>query len=50
MDAQINGVEPVTLSDVLRLATWSRERSTEELQSFINKRHDALGNVDLAIE
>lgn len=47
MEAQSGGVEPVTLNDILGLASWSRERSSEELQSFIESRHAALDEVDL---
>ena len=49
MDMQNAGVEPVSLSDILSLATWERERTSEELQSFINTRHaalDSLGDFD----
>jgi hypothetical protein len=35
-------VEPVTMSEVLSLATWDRPRSAEELQSFISRREAAL--------
>jgi len=42
MDIQNAGVEPVSLSDILSLATWDRERSSEELQDFITRRHQAL--------
>lgn len=38
--------QSVTLSDVLGLATWNRQRSSEELQSFINTRHAALADGD----
>lgn len=31
-------IEPVTVSDILDLATWNRPRSSEELQNFINTR------------
>ncbi len=42
METQTEKIEPVTLTDVLNLATWSRERTSEELQSFITARHLAL--------
>ncbi|MET0979666.1 MAG: hypothetical protein ABWX90_00225 [Candidatus Saccharimonadales bacterium] len=35
-------IEPVTLSDVLELASWNRPRSSEELQSFIRTHHNRL--------
>lgn len=47
MDIQNAGVEPVNLSDILNLSTWNRERSSDELQSFINRRHEALVDVEL---
>ena len=50
METQNADIESVNLSDILNLATWDRERSSEELQSFINTRHAALdGLVDLDI-
>lgn len=42
MEIQSADVESVTVSDILSLATWNRQRSTEELQSFISSRHAAL--------
>ena len=50
MDIQNAGVEPVNLSDILSLATWERERSSEELQSFVSTRHANLAHIDLGIE
>ena len=50
MDIQAAGIEQVNLSDILSLATWDRERSSEELQSFVNNRHATLSHVDLGIE
>lgn len=44
MDVQNNGVERVTLTDILELATWNRERSDDELRNFIDARHAALGD------
>lgn len=31
-------IEPVTMSEVLELATWDRPRSTEELRDFVSQR------------
>ncbi len=42
MDMQAADIEPVTVSDILDLATWNRPRTSEELQSFINSHHDRL--------
>ncbi len=36
-------IEPVTMSEVLELATWDRPRSTDELNSFISQRESVLG-------
>lgn len=44
MDAQSSGIEQVTLTDILQLATWNRERSDDELRNFIDTRHAALGD------
>lgn len=42
METPTAGIEAVTLSDVLNLATWERERTTEELKAFVDSRHAAL--------
>lgn len=42
MDATQGIVEPVTMSEVLELATWDRPRTSEELQSFISRREAAI--------
>lgn len=42
MEATEVNVEPVTMSEVLELATWDRPRTDEELQSFISSRESAL--------
>lgn len=34
--------EPVTMSDILSLATWQRERSSSELSDFIERRLGGL--------
>ncbi|MEP6710671.1 MAG: hypothetical protein ABJA64_03045 [Candidatus Saccharibacteria bacterium] len=49
MDVTTGNIEPVTLSDILELATWSRQRTSEELQNFVNTHHAALPD-DLEIE
>lgn len=38
MEATSSSVEPVTLTEVLQLSTWDRERTNEELDSFITRR------------
>lgn len=35
-------VEPVTMSEVLQLASWDRPRSNEELNNFISEREAAV--------
>ena len=39
-------IQPVTKADVLGLATWSRERSSEELQDLISRRSDMHEDLD----
>jgi hypothetical protein len=36
-------VEPVTMTEVLSLATWDRPRSSDELKDFITRREATLG-------
>lgn len=43
METSQASVEPVTLSEILELATWARPRSSEELNGFISSREYALG-------
>ncbi len=50
MDVQTSGIEPVNLSDILRLASWDRPRSNEELRNFVNLKHDALSDISLSVE
>lgn len=42
MESTSSQVEPVTMSEVLELATWDRPRSSEELLSFIALRESAI--------
>lgn len=49
METQSSGIEAVTLSDILHLSTWNRQRSDDELRSFIDARHAALPD-DIDIE
>jgi hypothetical protein len=49
MDTHSADIEAVTLSEILNLATWNRQRTSEELQSFITGHHDRLpDDVDIA--
>jgi hypothetical protein len=36
-------IEPVTMSEVLELATWDKPRSNEDLRDFVSKRSSLLG-------
>jgi hypothetical protein len=38
-----NNIEPVTISDVLGLASWDRPRTDQELHDFISSREALLG-------
>lgn len=42
MESTPSQVEPVTMSEVLELATWERPRTSEELLSFIALRESAI--------
>ncbi len=44
---QGSGIEKVTLTEVLGLDTWNEERSSDQLQDFIDRRHAALDNFDI---
>jgi hypothetical protein len=49
MDLHPADIEPVTLSDILDLATWNRPRSDEELRTFVESHHSSLPD-DISIE
>ena len=38
MDMTSSQIEPVTMSEVMELATWDRPRSNQELRNFISSR------------
>ena len=42
MDSTSSQIEPVTLSEVLELASWDRPRSNDELRNFILTREAAI--------
>lgn len=46
METTTEGIEPVTLSEVLALDTWNEVRSSEQLQGFISRRHEAVAGLD----
>ncbi len=43
MESTKASVEPVTMSELLELATWDRPRTNEELRDFISKREAFVG-------
>lgn len=43
MESTKANIEPVTVSEVLELATWDRPRTTEELRDFISQRESLVG-------
>lgn len=45
MESADQSVEPVTMSEVLELASWNRPRTDQELQDFISRRELAVGNI-----
>ncbi len=36
-------IEPVTISEVLELASWDRPRTNEDLRDFVSKRSSIAG-------
>jgi len=46
MDTQ-SGIELVTKSDLLELATWDRPRNREQLLGFIARREAAIADLDV---
>lgn len=44
MKTEDTNIENVTMSEVLELATWDRQRSDEELRSFISQREAAIAS------
>jgi len=47
METQPGSIEPVTISDLLEVASWDRPRSQNELLGFIARREAALPDEDL---
>lgn len=43
MEIRQSTIEPVTMSEVLSLATWDRPRTNEELRDFVSRREAMLG-------
>ena len=44
MEQTISQIEPVTMSEVLQLASWDRPRSNDELRNFISTREAIVNN------
>ena len=44
MDITTSQIEPVTLSEVLAIASWDRPRSNQELRQFISKREAIIAD------
>lgn len=42
MELSQGTIENVTLSEILELDTWNEQRTSEQLQAFINRRHAAI--------
>jgi len=49
MPPQASEAEPVSVGEVIETLTWNRQRTTEELLSFISGRHAQLEDVELGI-
>lgn len=43
MESTQASIEPVTISDVLQLASWDRPRTNEELRDFVSRRSSTIG-------
>lgn len=50
MTSPNNGIEPATVSDILGLATWERQRSDEELREFISSKAVDLTEIYESLE
>jgi hypothetical protein len=40
-----SNIEPVTMTEVLELASWDRQRTNDELRSFIARRESIVANI-----
>lgn len=50
MQLSVTGDAPASAHSASSLATWSRERSGEELQNFIINKHETVDVSDLLAE
>lgn len=46
MEMQSEEYQAVTKSDILRLDTWNRQRSSEELMGFVARKAATLSSFD----
>lgn len=49
MQTQISDSESTSVGEIIEAITWNRQRTTEELLSFISGHHARLEDVDLGI-
>ena len=49
MKAHIAETELIPMNEIIEDMTWNRQRTTEELLSFINGHHAQLDDVELGI-
>lgn len=49
MQSQVSDTEQVSVGEVMEALTWNRQRTTEELLSFISGRQALLEDVELGI-
>jgi len=50
MDSSYSGIEAVTVSEILGLDSWNQPRTSEDLQDFINRKHEELKLATVDIE
>ena len=49
MQSHASDFEEASVGELTEMRTWNRQRSTEELLSFISGRHAQLEDVELGI-
>jgi hypothetical protein len=42
METNTSQIEPVTISEVLEIASWDRPRTDDELRSFLSQREAVI--------
>ena len=48
MEPSHNGIEPVTMTEILGLESWDQPRTSEDLQAFITRKHEEIDTLDLS--